>query len=106
MPAAAIGWLDFDVMLRDLASAIVQLADHLVIPAPREAIEAIVAGSLMTRYSKALEYDYSPALRAELLADAARRNRADISAAMAALQAASTSVPLLRQALDRSGGEG
>ena len=61
-----------------------------------------MAGPLMRRYSKALEYDYSPSLRAELLADAARRHGPDINAAIAALANAANSEPLLAQALARA----
>jgi hypothetical protein len=56
----------------------------------------------MGRYSKALEYDYSPSLRAELLADAAGRHGPDIKAAVTALSSAAKSAPLLARALDRA----
>ena len=49
------------------AAALAGLCGYAVIGG----IEEIVAGPLMRRYSKALEYDYSPSLRADLLADAA-----------------------------------
>ena len=56
----------------------------------------------MRRYSKALEYDYSPSLRRELLADAAREHRADINAAVGGLPDAAKSTPLLARALNRA----
>ena len=43
----------------------------------------------MRRYSKALEYDYTPALRRDLIAEADRRHRADIDGALAMLEAGS-----------------
>jgi len=60
---------------------------------------------LIRRYSKALEYDYSPSLRAELLAEATQSHRSDIEGAMEELRQAAQSAPLLDRALQRSGQE-
>jgi hypothetical protein len=98
-------WADFDIMLNDMAGGIKRCARHFDLKlAPRQA-EQLANGPLMRRYSKALEYDYSPTLRAELLADATRRHRLDIEAALTALRQAAKSAPLLERALKRSGQE-
>jgi hypothetical protein len=102
MNACRVFWADFDRMLGDMAGSIGRCASEFGFAAPRDRIDDIIAGPLMRRYSKALEYDYSPSLRAELLADAAGRNRRDIDAALAALSSAAKSAPLLARALDRA----
>ena len=102
MPNASILWADFDVMLTDMGRSIGRCADHFGFEAPSEQIEQLVAGPLMHRYSKALEYDYSPSLRAELLDEAARRHRRDIADALSALRRDATSIPMLARALDRA----
>jgi len=95
-------WADFDRMLEDMAGWIGRYAAEFGFAATQERIDDVVAGPLMRRYSKALEYDYSPSLRAELLADAASQHGPDINAAVAALSSAAKSAPLLARALDRA----
>jgi hypothetical protein len=95
-------WADFDRMLDDMSGWIGRCAAELGFAAPPGRIEEIVAGPLMRRYSKALEYDYSPSLRAELLADATRLHGLDINSAVAALASAARSTPLLARAMDRA----
>jgi hypothetical protein len=98
-------WADFDRMLSDMSGWIERCADHFCFAASRDRIEELVAGPLMCRYSKALEFDYSPSLRAALLADATRRHGADIEVALGALSDAAKSAPLLAWALRRAEGE-
>jgi hypothetical protein len=97
-----IYWADFDRMLEDMAGWVERCAAEFGFPARRSRIEEIVGGPLMRRYSKALEYDYSPSLRADLLAEAARQHEPDIKAAVAALANAAMSTPLLARALERA----
>lgn len=98
-------WADFDLMLEDMGDVLATIAAHFGIIAEQAAIDAIVAGPLMRRYSKAQEYDYSPALRAELLAEAGRKHRVEIGAALAELVAMAAQYPLAALAIDRAGGE-
>jgi len=102
MPGRRILWADFDAMLDDISGWLDRAARHFGLTAPAERIQELALGPLMRRYSKALEYDYSPSLRAELLADAVRQHGEDIDAAVAALRQAAGSAPLLRRALDRA----
>jgi hypothetical protein len=95
-------WADFDAMLADMTGSIRRCASEFGFAAPSGRIEEIVAGPLMSRYSKALEYDYSPSLRAELLADATGRHGPEINAALTALANAAESMPLLARALERA----
>lgn len=105
MAERRILWADFDIMLQDMAGWIERCAENFDLPISRKQAWQLANGPLMRRYSKALEFDYSPALRAELLAEAAERNRAEIDAAVSALYQAARSAPLLERALRRSGQE-
>ena len=93
-------WADFDAMLGDMRGALAQVADHFGFAAGE--VEAVAAGPLMKRYSKALEFDYSPALRRELIAEASGRFAGDIADALAMLRAGAEKSPLLARALDRA----
>lgn len=103
MTDRTIDWWDFDAALRDMPSALAGIAGCFEFAAEPAAITAIATGPLMHRYSKALEYDYSPALRSDLISDAARRHEQDLRGALAMLSAAAEKSPLLAKALQRSG---
>jgi hypothetical protein len=98
-------WADFDSMLADMPGALADAAVHLGFEAPPDQLDAIATGPLMRRYSKALEYDYSPQLRRDLLDDAARTHGADIRDALGMLGDAAGRSPLLARALERAEGE-
>ncbi|CAN5216902.1 hypothetical protein BH24PSE1_BH24PSE1_07390 [soil metagenome] len=102
MPDRKVAWADFDRMLCDMAGELANVADFFGFSAAPGQIEAIAAGPLMGRYSKALEYEYSPSLRLELIAEADAANRADIDSAIAMLHSAAARSSLLARALDRS----
>ena len=100
-----VAWADFDRMLRQFPAAIRAVADHFAFPAEIDEVEAVATGPLMSRYSKATEYDYSPTLRRELIANAERGHRRDIADALAMLERAAQDSPLLARALSRSASE-
>ena len=98
-------WLDFDRVLSDLESSLYLLAEFFRFDASKDQLRSITSGPLTSRYSKATEYEYSPQLRRDLLAEANDLHRADIESALAMLDAASETAPLLRKALDRAQAE-
>lgn len=100
---AALHWVDFDDWLveRDLAP----LARALDIPADEERLIDLKESPILTRYSKATEYEYSPALRTELIAESAQRHKRDIDAAMQMLERLASDSPILATSLGRSKGE-
>ena len=102
MPDRRISWADFDRTLQDMTGSIEAWLRHFGFIADFGRISEVATGPLMRRYSKALEYDYSPRLRAELLAEAARDHAADIGEALAALHDAAKASPRLGHALDRA----
>jgi hypothetical protein len=94
-----IVWADFDDMLGDMEAELKRVAEFLGFEADRVAEAA--TGPLMTRYSKAPEYEYSPNLRRELIAEAAERFASGIDSGLAMLRSAAEKSPLLARALGR-----
>jgi hypothetical protein len=78
MPAGSVLWLDFDTFLGDPATHLAAVACHFGYGVDAVTINAIAQGPLMGRYSKALDYDYSPDLRRRILADARHRHASAI----------------------------
>ncbi len=93
-------WADFDAMLGDIRGALSGIAEFFGFATGE--VAAIAEGPLMRRYSKALEYEYSPDFRRELIAEAARHHAADIADALAMLHAGAEKSPLLARALARA----
>lgn len=98
-----IAWADFDAMLDDLPSELARIAAFFGFAADMEQLRTIAAGPLMQRYSKALEYDYSPSLRDQLIAGAIHMHGREIDAALAMLRGAAEKSPLLARVLTRAG---
>ena len=98
-----IAWADFDVLLAELPSELARFANFFGFGADETQLTAIASGPLIQRYSKALEYEYSPSLREELIAGALHLHRRDIDAALAMLRTAADKSPLLARALTRAG---
>lgn len=95
-------WADFDAMLGDMESALSRVAEFFGFSASPEQLRAIARGPLTGRYSKDVSYDYSAALRRELIAEATDMHRANIEGALAMLRSAAEKSPLLARALERS----
>ncbi len=102
MPNRHLAWADFDEMLDDMPAALARIATLFGFAAPAERIREIATGPLMGRYSKALDHEYSPSLRRDLIAEATAANREDIDSALAMLQSAAATSSLLARALDRA----
>ena len=98
-----IAWADFDAMLADMPAELRRIARFFGLEAEEAQLEAIASGPLMSRYSKAPEYDYSANLRANLIGEATARHRSDIDRALAMLRAAAEKSPILARALERAG---
>jgi hypothetical protein len=95
-------WADFDRMLADMQAALGEVCSFFGFEASGERLRQILSGPLLRRYSKALEYDYSPDLRRELLAQARREHGGRIDSALAMLEKAAARSPLLARALSRT----
>jgi hypothetical protein len=97
-----VAWADFDAMLDDMPAELARVADFFGFAASDEQVDAIATGPLMARYSKAAEFEYTPSLRRDLIAEASAAHAADIDSAIAMLQSAAQSSPLLERALRRA----
>ncbi len=95
-----IQWADFDSMLGDMGQALTEVA--IFFGFATDGTAEIARGPLMLRYSKALEYDYSPDLRRDLIEVASHKHAADIADALAMLRAGAEKSPLLACALGRA----
>lgn len=103
MPDRMIYWLDFDAMLDDLSPSLARITDYFGFTASEADLTTIISGPIPRRYSKAMDYEYSPALRRELIAEAETAHRASIDSALAMLDRAGQQSPLLKRALTRAG---
>src|SRR5207245_89202 len=81
-------WADFDAMLDDMAAQLGRISAFFGFAAEPDQLAAIAGGPLMARYSKALEHEYSPQLRRDLLAQATAAHGAEIDRALAMLRSA------------------
>jgi hypothetical protein len=104
MAGGRILWADFDRMLTDMPAALRSVTGHFGFAVDDETLKSIASGPLMTRYSKALEYDYSADLRRELIEEAGQQHGPQIESALAMLRSAAEKSPLLARALSRAEG--
>jgi hypothetical protein len=104
MEDRTIGWLDFDAMLSDMPSELKRIADAFGFAATEDRLAKLATGPLTSRYSKDLSYEYSPALRHQLIEQEMRLRGPEIDAGLAMLRAASEKSPLLARALSRAEG--
>jgi len=98
-PAARIAWLDFDDFLKQPDEQLQAAAGHFGKKLSADHAHALVSGPLMTRYSKAPEFDYSASLREELLADAAQIHADDIRQTLLWVEQLARRFPIVAAAL-------
>ncbi len=80
-PGRAVA-LDFDAFLSDVAGSMARILGHFGLPADPRYLADVGRSPVLTRYSKAPEYAYTPNVRAEVLRDSRRDNRAAIREGM------------------------
>jgi len=96
-----VQWLDFDTFLKNVPEQLTAVAEGFGFDAPAGTVEEIATGPLLGRYSKDLAHGYSPALRAQLKADARAREHQAINDSMTILEEMAKGSPLLARALGR-----
>ena len=104
MADRSIEWADFDQMLQNMQTELARIAEQFGFAVSAHEIEAIANSPLLARYSKALEYEYSPQLRRELIAEALAANGRAFEGALAMLRSAAEKSPLLARAMARAEG--
>ena len=102
LPAGSVQWLDFDVFLADPVGHFAAIARHFGHEAEGATAREIAEGPLMRRYSKALEYEFTPRTRQEILAEARRFQGTAIRDALVWLNALAARYPAVADAIRRS----
>jgi hypothetical protein len=100
LPPETALFMDFDDFLAAPAESLLRLARFFELPLGADGAERLARHPLMGRYSKAVEHEYSPALRDELLREAGSRHGPEIARARAWLDAAAPRDARLRRALE------
>ena len=70
--------IDFDEFLADVPAHLRTILSHFGLPADPGFLAGVQRSPVLTRYSKAPEHPYDPALRAAVLHDSRQRNREEI----------------------------
>ncbi|MEZ5498344.1 MAG: hypothetical protein R3E77_02820 [Steroidobacteraceae bacterium] len=91
--AGRVRAVDFDDLLANLAAELRTILDHFGLPTDAQVLARVAASPALTRYSKAPEHAYSPALRREILDDARRAHRDEIRRGLAWLEKLARSEP-------------
>ena len=75
--------LDFGAMLADVGGALARVASHFNLQIDAARLAAAAKSAVLTRYSKAPDYEYTPAFRDEILAQSRRDNADEIAKGLA-----------------------
>jgi hypothetical protein len=102
MPPGTVKWLDFDRFLAEPAAHLERIALHFGLDMNAETAATLASGPLMGRYSKALEYEFSPRDRQEILAEAHWRHGAAIRDALVWLNELAARYPAVAAAIRQS----
>jgi hypothetical protein len=78
--------VDFDAFLANVTESMRSILEHLRLPADSRYLSQVGRSEVLTRYSKAPEYTYTPDVRAGVLRDSRRDNREEIRKGMAWLE--------------------
>ena len=105
LPADSVLWLDFDTFLADPVRHFTAIAGHYEIRVSEARARAIAEGPLMRRYSKALDYEFSPEARRETLAEARFRHGRAIQDGLDWLGGLASRYPVVAQAIRRAQGK-
>lgn len=79
--------VDFDQVLADVPGQMARIAAHFALPIDAQFAAKVAGSAALTRYAKAPEHEYSPALRAQVLNDARRTHGEEIRKGLAWLEA-------------------
>jgi hypothetical protein len=91
--------LDFDALLADVAGSVRRVAEHFQLPVDSGWLADIARSSVLTRYSKSPDFEYSPQLRGELLRESRQANAAQIAAGLRWLENLAGSQPAVARKL-------
>jgi hypothetical protein len=92
--------LDFEAFLSNVADSMGRMLGHFELPADARYLSEVERSPVLARYSKAPEYAYTPAVRAEVLRDSRRDNREEIRKGMNWLEAMARSDAAIGEVID------
>ena len=102
LPSGTVSWVDFDRFLSEPVEQLALIAAHFGLAIEQKKAAALCDGPLMRQYSKALEFPFSPADRAEILAEARWRHGAALADALGWLNQVAERYPAVAEAIRRS----
>jgi hypothetical protein len=79
--------VDFDALLGDVAAGVGRVIEWFALPVDSAMSGGLARSPVLTRYSKAAEFEYSPELRAQVLSESLRTQAAEITKGLAWLEA-------------------
>ena len=94
--------LDFDDFLAQVEGSVRGIVAHLGFPADEARLASVARSPVLARYSKAPEYAYTPALRAEVLREARRDHRDELRKGLQWLERLGRADPAAREVIDAS----
>lgn len=100
--SANIRWMNFDSFLSDPTVELVNAASHFGLDMTPQMADDLINSPIMTRYSKAPEYEYSPSLREELLAEAAQNHSEGIGHTMQWVEKMAKHQPAIARAMEQA----
>ena len=95
--------VDFEEFLAAVAESMGRILGHLALPHDARHLSALGRSPVLTRYSKAPEYAYTPDVRAEVLRDSRRYNREEIRKGMNWLERRAESDSALAEIVNGAG---
>jgi hypothetical protein len=95
--------LDFEAFLSSVAGSMGRILAHFELPEDGRYLSEVGRSPVLTRYSKAPEYAYTPDVRAEVLRDSRRHNREEIRKGMDWLERLARSENTVAEILNGAG---
>lgn len=95
--------LDFERMLLDLRGSLERVLGHFGLPQDERFLAEAHSNPVLTRYSKAAEFEYSPQMRLQILNQSRRDNRDEIRRGLAWLETLARSQGVVAQLLSADG---
>ena len=91
--------IDFDELLANLQQGLQRVLAHFELPASAETVSAIARSPVLSRYSKASEFEYSPQIRSQILSEARRNHSREIGKGLHWLESLAKTEPAVAEVL-------
>jgi hypothetical protein len=96
--------VDFDAFLADVGGGMRRVLGQFGLPTDDRELQRLATSPVLTRYSKAPEHAYGPALRTQVLDEARREHRAEIGRGLAWLASLARSDDIVAAVMDAETG--